>query len=150
MSASSCRCGSHGAPRGARKGARRASRAAPRERLPRSRPARVRGSARPARIPGPHALPPPSCYFGPWRVPPVAACQGGRMVVHFTNRKNAPLLFFHMTGDTTAIALARALQRQPGEDEAMRDNVTSWIPRVARIGLLLLVLGPLAWQFDSH
>ena len=31
----------------------------------------------------------------------MAACQGGRLVVHFTNRKNAPLLFFHMTGDAT-------------------------------------------------
>src|SRR6266436_436368 len=29
----------------------------------------------------------------PWRVPPVAALQGGALVVHFTNRKNAPLLF---------------------------------------------------------
>jgi hypothetical protein len=32
----------------------------------------------------------------------VAACQGGRLVVHFTNRKNAPFLFFHTTRDTTA------------------------------------------------
>jgi hypothetical protein len=31
----------------------------------------------------------------------VAACQGGRLVVHFTNRKNAPFLFFHMTRDAT-------------------------------------------------
>jgi hypothetical protein len=31
----------------------------------------------------------------------VAACQGGRLVAHFTNRKNAPFLFFHTTRDTT-------------------------------------------------
>jgi len=31
----------------------------------------------------------------------VAACQGGRLVVHFTNRKNAPFFFFHMNGDAT-------------------------------------------------
>jgi hypothetical protein len=34
----------------------------------------------------------------------VAACQGGRLVVHFTNRKNAPFLLFHMTRDATAEA----------------------------------------------
>jgi hypothetical protein len=28
-----------------------------------------------------------------WRVPPVAALQDGALVVHFTNRKNAPPLF---------------------------------------------------------
>jgi hypothetical protein len=28
----------------------------------------------------------------------VAACQGGRLVVHFTNRKNAPFLFSTRTG----------------------------------------------------
>ena len=33
----------------------------------------------------------------------MAACQGGRLVVHFTNRKNAPLLFFHTNGDTTVL-----------------------------------------------
>jgi len=33
----------------------------------------------------------------------VAACQGGRLVVHFTNRKNAPFFFFHMNGDATVI-----------------------------------------------
>ena len=32
----------------------------------------------------------------------MAACQGGRLVVHFTNRKNAPLLFFHTNRDATA------------------------------------------------
>jgi len=31
----------------------------------------------------------------------VAACQGGRLVVRFINRKNAPFLIFHMTGDAT-------------------------------------------------
>jgi hypothetical protein len=31
----------------------------------------------------------------------VAACQGGRLVVHFTNRKNAPFPLFHMTRDAT-------------------------------------------------
>lgn len=31
----------------------------------------------------------------------MAACQGGRLVVHFTNRKNAPLLYFHITRDAT-------------------------------------------------
>jgi len=31
----------------------------------------------------------------------VAACQGGRLVVHFTNRKNAPFLFFHQNRDPT-------------------------------------------------
>ena len=36
-------------------------------------------------------------------VRPVAACQGGRLVVHFTNRKNAPFLFFHTTRDTTSV-----------------------------------------------
>jgi hypothetical protein len=30
----------------------------------------------------------------------VAACQAGRLVVHFINRKNAPLIF-HMTRDAT-------------------------------------------------
>jgi hypothetical protein len=33
-----------------------------------------------------------------WRLPPVAACQGGRLVVHFTNRKNARSLFSTRTG----------------------------------------------------
>ncbi len=28
----------------------------------------------------------------------MAACQGGRLVVHFTNRKNAPLLFSTLLG----------------------------------------------------
>jgi len=37
----------------------------------------------------------------------VAACQGGLLVVLFTNRKNAPFLFFHMTGDATAGAPGR-------------------------------------------
>jgi hypothetical protein len=38
----------------------------------------------------------------------VAACQGGRLVVHFTNRKNAPFLLFHMTRDATfAIGLSQ-------------------------------------------
>jgi hypothetical protein len=32
----------------------------------------------------------------------VAACQGGRLVVHFTNRKIAPFLLFHMTRDATS------------------------------------------------
>jgi hypothetical protein len=32
----------------------------------------------------------------------VAACQGGRLVVHFTNRKNAPFPLFHMTRDATS------------------------------------------------
>jgi hypothetical protein len=32
----------------------------------------------------------------------VAACQGGRLVVHFTNRKNAPFLYFHTIRDATA------------------------------------------------
>ena len=32
----------------------------------------------------------------------MAALTGGVLVVHFTNRKNAALLFFHMTGDATA------------------------------------------------
>jgi hypothetical protein len=27
--------------------------------------------------------------------------QGGRLVVLFTNRKNAPFLIFHLNGDTT-------------------------------------------------
>jgi len=31
---------------------------------------------------------------------PVAACQGDQLVVHFINRKNAPL-DFHTTGDAT-------------------------------------------------
>jgi hypothetical protein len=33
----------------------------------------------------------------------VAACQGGRLVVHFTNRKNAPFPLFHMTRDATLV-----------------------------------------------
>jgi hypothetical protein len=31
----------------------------------------------------------------------VVACQGDRLIVHFTNRKNAPRLFFHITRDAT-------------------------------------------------
>jgi hypothetical protein len=31
----------------------------------------------------------------------LAALPGGVLVVHFANRKNAPLIFFHMTGDAT-------------------------------------------------
>jgi hypothetical protein len=33
----------------------------------------------------------------------VAACQGGRLVVHFTNRKNAPFLFFHTTRECAGL-----------------------------------------------
>jgi len=39
----------------------------------------------------------------------VAACQGGRLVVHFTNRKNAPFFFFHMNGDATTPTIGRVL-----------------------------------------
>jgi len=35
----------------------------------------------------------------------VAAWQGGRLVVHFINRKNAPLLFFHIDRDTASFRL---------------------------------------------
>ena len=31
----------------------------------------------------------------------MATWQGGRQVVHFTNRKNAPFLLFHITRDAT-------------------------------------------------
>ncbi len=41
----------------------------------------------------------------------MAACQGGRLVVHFTNRKNAPSIF-HMTRDATRAECAWVLWRQ--------------------------------------
>jgi len=34
----------------------------------------------------------------------MAALPGGRLIVHCINRKNAPFLFFHMTGDTTCLS----------------------------------------------
>jgi len=49
----------------------------------------------------------------------MAALAGGRLIVHCINRKNAPFLFFHMTGDTTPSYLAHLLNhaRLPGRSQ---------------------------------
>src|SRR5439155_6091711 len=77
----------------ARKGSSRARPATPRARRSRSQRGRAGGSVRSARRVQAHALRPTGSYPCPWRVPPVAALAGGVLVVHFTNRKNVPLLF---------------------------------------------------------
>ena len=57
----------------------------------------------------------------------MAACQGGRLVVHFTNRKNAPLLFFHTNRDATPHVLV--------SDLAMSGHDGLWLIReVRRLG----------------
>ena len=53
--------------------------------------------------------------------------RGGRLVVHFIDRKNAPFLYFHMTGGRHLPRGAGVLERHGGrEGPAQRGDPARW------------------------
>jgi hypothetical protein len=55
----------------------------------------------------------PPLILLPWRVPPVAAWQGGRLALYFINRKNAPSDFPHDAGRDRASETLTLAIREP-------------------------------------
>jgi len=78
----------------------------------------------------------------------VAACQGGRLVVHFTNRKNAPFSFFHMNGDATSAGLLLVYPIFAAIHSILTDGARSFSEvagTVLIVPVFALFSAPIAW-----
>jgi len=91
----------------------------------------------------------------------VAACQGGRLVVHFTNRKNAPFLFSTRTGTRPAlrrmtsltpddVATYTATRRAQSATNGTINRELEVLARAFTLGRKLGLLSVTTWRVRDH